>query len=81
MRTRSTSSQTPSREAPLRKTSKRTTADSLSSDPDTADGDDRSHEEPQTGGRVKYKTELCHNFSQTGYCPYEKRCQFAHGPS
>merc|ERR1719162_663238 len=27
----------------------------------------------------KYKTELCRNWSQTGACPYNERCQFAHG--
>ncbi len=27
----------------------------------------------------KYKTELCKNFSETGFCPYRKKCKFAHG--
>ena len=26
----------------------------------------------------KYKTELCRNWMQTGACPYNDRCQFAH---
>ncbi len=28
---------------------------------------------------VKYKTELCRNFSAYGFCSYSSRCQFAHG--
>lgn len=28
---------------------------------------------------VKYKTELCRNYSTYGYCSYSLRCQFAHG--
>jgi butyrate response factor len=28
---------------------------------------------------VKYKTELCRNFSSHGCCSYSSRCQFAHG--
>ena len=27
----------------------------------------------------KYKTELCKNYSEKGYCPYRWKCQFAHG--
>lgn len=27
----------------------------------------------------KYKTEMCKNYSEMGYCPYYERCQFAHG--
>lgn len=27
----------------------------------------------------KYKTEMCKNFSETGFCPYRDKCQFAHG--
>ena len=30
-------------------------------------------------GLVKYKTELCRNFSNYGSCSYSSRCQFAHG--
>ena len=29
--------------------------------------------------RVKYKTEQCKNYSEKGYCPYLRKCQFAHG--
>lgn len=25
-----------------------------------------------------YKTKLCNNFSQTGFCKYGERCQFRH---
>jgi len=36
------------------------------------------------GGRVpdehKYKTELCKKWVETGACPYEAKCRFAHGP-
>ena len=28
---------------------------------------------------VKYKTELCRNYSMYGFCSYSDRCQFAHG--
>ena len=28
---------------------------------------------------TKYKTEVCKNWSETGQCPYGKRCKFAHG--
>lgn len=27
----------------------------------------------------KYKTEMCKNYSEMGYCPYYEKCQFAHG--
>lgn len=33
----------------------------------------------QKGQNIKYKTELCRNFMETRYCPYEEKCQFAHG--
>ena len=29
--------------------------------------------------KTKYKTEMCKNFSEMGYCPYREKCQFAHG--
>ena len=29
--------------------------------------------------KTKYKTEMCKNFSEMGYCPYRNKCQFAHG--
>ena len=28
---------------------------------------------------TKYKTELCKKFAETNYCPYGKKCKFAHG--
>ena len=28
---------------------------------------------------VKYKTEICKNYSEKGDCPYREKCQFAHG--
>ena len=33
----------------------------------------------QNGVDIKFKTELCKNFSETGYCRYGDNCQFAHG--
>ena len=27
----------------------------------------------------RYKTKMCRNYLQTGECPYETRCMFAHG--
>lgn len=27
----------------------------------------------------RYKTKMCRNYLQTGVCPYETRCMFAHG--
>lgn len=35
---------------------------------------------PFLGGSSKTKTSLCKNFTEKGFCPYGKRCQFAHGP-
>lgn len=37
---------------------------------------------PQMGdrGRSKVKSSLCKNFATHGFCPYGKKCQFAHGP-
>lgn len=26
-----------------------------------------------------YKTELCHKFTETGFCPYDVKCRYAHG--
>ncbi|ODQ67379.1 hypothetical protein NADFUDRAFT_81875 [Nadsonia fulvescens var. elongata DSM 6958] len=34
---------------------------------------------PQTQSAELYKTELCSTFMKKGYCPYENKCQFAHG--
>lgn len=31
-------------------------------------------------GRSKLKSSLCKNFANRGFCPYGKKCQFAHGP-
>lgn len=28
---------------------------------------------------IKFKTEICKNYSEMGYCPYRSKCQFAHG--
>lgn len=28
---------------------------------------------------VRYKTQMCQNFTTRGKCPYNKKCQFAHG--
>lgn len=27
----------------------------------------------------KFKTEMCKNYSEMGFCPYRNKCQFAHG--
>lgn len=29
--------------------------------------------------KTKYKTELCRNYSEKGWCPYGDKCQYAHG--
>jgi len=39
----------------------------------------RSRAEPPTGNSALYKTELCRSFSETGFCRYGNKCQFAHG--
>lgn len=31
--------------------------------------------------QMKYKTELCKNWSLKGHCSYGKKCRFAHGES
>ena len=31
--------------------------------------------------KQKYKTQLCRHFTETGACPLDKYCQFAHGPT
>lgn len=31
------------------------------------------------GRSDKVKSQLCKRFMEKGYCPYEKRCKFAHG--
>jgi hypothetical protein len=39
-----------------------------------------SDRNPHCHGREsKIKVELCKNFVEKGYCPYENRCRFAHG--
>ena len=30
--------------------------------------------------KQKYKTQLCRHFTESGKCPLDKYCQFAHGP-
>lgn len=39
----------------------------------------RSKVRKATHDEQRYRTELCHKFTETGYCPYGDRCQFAHG--
>lgn len=34
----------------------------------------------QNDSSRKVKSSLCRNFVTNGFCPYGKRCQFAHGP-
>lgn len=29
---------------------------------------------------IKFKTQMCKNYSEMGFCPYRAKCQFAHGP-
>lgn len=29
--------------------------------------------------KILYKTELCKKWNEIGYCPYEKKCNYAHG--
>ena len=49
-------------------------------DGDASDGSDGSDSpDSQHRDADKYKTELCRNWMQTGACPYNDRCQFAHG--
>ena len=36
-------------------------------------------ERPQCVNFHKEKSQLCKKFIENGYCPYEKRCKFAHG--
>ncbi len=33
----------------------------------------------QTKATHKEKSQLCKKFVENGYCPYEKKCKFAHG--
>lgn len=41
----------------------------------TQDGKETSIDAKHT----KLKSQLCKKFMENGYCPYEKRCKFAHG--
>lgn len=38
-----------------------------------------SFEDLERGSHGRYKTELCHSFTESGECKYGVRCQFAHG--
>ena len=49
-----------------------------SSGPDSEEEGRSCSGQAQTGSS-KYKTELCKNYSEKGYCPYRWKCQFAHG--
>lgn len=33
----------------------------------------------QSHANTKHKRSLCRNFTEKGFCPYGKKCQFAHG--
>ncbi|SJX61733.1 uncharacterized protein SRS1_12717 [Sporisorium reilianum f. sp. reilianum] len=48
-----------------------------------AHGKKASPNEPAPFNRKSelYKTEMCRNWEEKGYCFYKDRCQFAHGPS
>ena len=48
-----------------------------SSDGDTHDESPAAKKSP--ANPCKYKTEMCKNYSEMGYCPYWEKCQFAHG--
>lgn len=50
-----------------------------SNDDEPANKCPQSHTHENRINKNKYKTELCKNFSETGWCPYEDRCQYAHG--
>jgi hypothetical protein len=39
--------------------------------------DGREHSVDVKGNKLK--SQLCKKFMENGYCPYEKRCKFAHG--
>lgn len=39
----------------------------------------RSNNLPKVAKSALYKTELCKNFNNSGYCRYGDMCQFAHG--
>ncbi|KAG5492519.1 hypothetical protein JKF63_01097 [Porcisia hertigi] len=59
----------------------------------TADGDSSSHHKdapmktatpaasavPSSNASSHYKTKRCRHFDQSGWCPYQHRCVFAHG--
>lgn len=68
------------RRPPRGKSSSRTPSPTLSTDPDSADLENDVHWLQDPPAAPKYKTELCHNFSERGSCPYRDKCQFAHGP-
>ena len=34
---------------------------------------------PAADQEEKYKTEMCKNWIETGFCRYEQKCRFAHG--
>ena len=42
---------------------------------------DTSTEEDQFDANSKLKRSLCRNFVEKGFCPYGRKCQFAHGLS
>ena len=48
---------------------------------ETCESEGASHTERSSyhGRENKIKVELCKNFVEKGYCPYENRCKFAHG--
>lgn len=49
---------------------------------DSTDDEERSDLNIQNGAKTdlcKYKTEICKNYSEKGFCSYWNKCQFAHG--
>ncbi|CAF0799488.1 unnamed protein product [Adineta steineri] len=45
----------------------------------TESNNDSERQSLNESDNLKYKTELCRNFSTYGLCSYSSRCQFAHG--
>jgi len=51
----------------------------ISTESDSASEDREELLCPRKTNPLKHKTELCKNFSETGTCPYARKCRFAHG--
>ncbi len=73
-------SYSPSTESPREAFEYRPSVDSIA-DQDDSFGLNASmkHKKKVAVDDEKYKTELCKKFESTGFCPYNKKCKFAHG--